>query len=513
MKSEVRIARYERSSKCEARTHLHSPVVADVRRPVRYSDWFRICFSILYLLSAWLPLSAFSARNVASVSRPNVIIVLADQWRAQAFGFAGDPNVKTPHLDRLATQSFRFVNAISTVPVCCPARASLLTGQRALTTGVFMNDVPLDSKAVTIAEVLQSAGYDTAYIGKWHLNAGGRSNFIPPGRRQGFHYWKAQECTHDYNRSCYYADTPEKLMWEGYDAIAQTRDATNYLAGHNKVGKPFFLMLAWGPPHDPYQTAPEQYRAMYDPEALKLAPNVPQAMQAQTRKMLAGYYAHCSALDDCVGELRQSLDAFGQSTNTLLLFTSDHGDLLGAHGQRNKQQPYDESIRVPFLLHWPAGLGAKPRSLDALIASEDVMPTLLGLCGVSVPSTVEGLDFSRYIRGGKDPSDGAALIACIAPFGQWTRKNGGREYRGIRTTRYTYVRDLNGPWLLFDNDQDPWQMNNLVSSTSASRIQKRLDHVLTRKLRIAGDQFLPGDDYVRKWGYRVDASGTVPYTP
>jgi len=464
-------------------------------------------------LALFPPTAALHASPSAAPNKPNIVLVLADQWRAQAFGFAGDPNVKTPHLDRLAGESVRFRNAVSGVPVCCPARASLLTGQRALTTGVFMNDVPLAPKAVTLAEVLQASGYDTAYIGKWHLNAHGRSNYIPPERRQGFRYWKAQECTHNYNHSAYYADTPEKLIWEGYDAIAQTHDATNYLSARAKAARPFFLMLAWGPPHDPYQTAPERYRALYAAETLSLRPNVPDRMHETARKIAAGYYAHCSALDGCIGELRGALTSLGMATNTLFLFTSDHGDLLGSHGQRNKQQPYDESIRVPFLLFWPAGLGSRARMLDAPISSQDVMPTLLGLCGLAIPREVEGLDYSGYIRGGKDPSDGAALLACIAPFGQWTRKAGGKEYRGIRTARYTFVRDLNGPWLLFDNEQDPFQQKNLAGLPEFSGLQSKLDRILTRKLDQATDQFLPGDDYLRKWGYKVDASGTVPYTP
>jgi arylsulfatase A-like enzyme len=447
------------------------------------------------------------------VIKPNILFVLPDQWRAQALGFAGDPNVKTPHLDRLAKQSFVFVKAVAGLPVCCPSRASLLTGQRPLTAGVFLNDVALDPKAVTLAKVLGAAGYDTAYIGKWHLNGDGRSRFIPRERRQGFDYWKALECTHDYNRSYYYADTPEKLLWNGYDAIAQTQDAAQYLRRHAKAERPFFLFLAWGPPHDPYSTAPEKYRALYSPAKLKLSPNVPEAMRDTASKLLAGYYAHCSALDACLGALRAVLKETGLDQNTLLIFTSDHGDLLGAHGGLNKQQPYDESIRVPFLLHWPAGLGTAPRRLDALINSEDVMPTILGLCGVPVPPTVEGLDYSSWLRGGRNPSDGAALISCAAPFGQWTRKRGGREYRGVRTLRHTYVRDRNGPWLLFDNEKDPCQLNNLVGKPGCAALQAELEATLRRKLAQAHDQFLPAQEYLRKWGYAVDQDGTAPYEP
>src|SRR5581483_4272682 len=121
--------------------------------------------------------------------RPNVLIVVADQWRAESFGYAGNPDVQTPSLDRLAGESINFSNAVSSVPVCSPMRASLLTGQRALTHGVFLNDAPLSPGAVTMAKVLHAAGYDTGCIGKWHVDGHGRSAVIPRERRQGFDYW------------------------------------------------------------------------------------------------------------------------------------------------------------------------------------------------------------------------------------------------------------------------------------------------------------------------------------
>jgi arylsulfatase A-like enzyme len=473
---------------------------------------------LLQFLLALLPFLAalapsHAAERLPAARLPNIVILLADQWRAQALGYAGDPNVRTPNLDRLAQRSVNFTHAISGVPVCCPARASMLTGQRALTHGVFMNDVPLAPEATSLAKALKSAGYDTAYLGKWHVDGHGRSNFIPRERRQGFDYWKVLECTHNYTNSAYYADEAKKLKWDGYDAIAQTKDAIAWMREPARKLRPFILFLAWGPPHDPYQTAPAKYRAMYDPAKLVLRPNVPATNAAAARKMLAGYYAHCTALDDCVGEVWEALRTTQQDNDTVLIFSSDHGDLLGSHGGRNKQQPYDESIRVPLLLHWPAGLGTASRQLSAPINTEDWMPTLLGLCRLKIPKTVEGLDFSAHLRGGHDPSGGATLIACVAPFGQWTRKMGGREYRGIRTGRYTFVRDLNGPWLLFDNATDPHQTNNLAGRDEASKLQAELETQLRKRLRATGDEFLPGERYIEKWGYTIDATGTVPYTP
>ena len=182
-------------------------------------------------MKPFLPLVFFAVFLVTAhgAEPPNVVVVLADQWRAQAFGFAGDPSVRTPNFDRLASESVRCVHAVAGMPVCSPTRASLLTGQRRLTHGVFLNDVPLDPAAVTLPKVLKAAGYDTGAIGKWHIGRHGRSAFIPAERRQGFDYWKVLECTHNYTDSIFYGDTAEKLHWSGYDALDQTRDACAFL--------------------------------------------------------------------------------------------------------------------------------------------------------------------------------------------------------------------------------------------------------------------------------------------
>ena len=472
-----------------------------------------------FFIQAWLlfatalPLFAASNGNAAAGRKPNIVVVLADQWRAQAFGFAGDPNVRTPHFDQLAGASIRCVNAVSGLPVCSPTRASLLTGQRPLTHGVFLNDVPLNPRAVTLARVLNAEGYDTGYIGKWHVDGNGRSEYIPPDRRQGFDFWRVLECTHAYSNSFYYGDSPGNLRWQGYDAVAQTREACQFLRQRSPSGKPFLLFLAWGPPHDPYFTAPQKYRDLYDPRKIKLRPNVPSALEGEVRKILAGYYAHCTALDDCLGDLLRTLKETGMEQDTILFFSADHGDMLGSQGLFKKQKPFDESIRVPMLVRWPGGLGAAGRTLTAPINSEDVMPTLLGLCGMPIPKSVEGIDYSRSLRGSPDVGDNATVITCVAPFGEWERRVGGKEYRGVRTDRYTYVRDLQGPWLLFDNLTDPFQTNNLVNLPAQAALQSTLDSLLSKKLKERGDEFRPGRDYIAKWGYAVNANGTMPYTP
>ena len=454
------------------------------------------------------------------MKKPNIVFVFGDQWRAQATGYAGNPTVKTPHLDRFATESINLTQAVSGYPVCSPARASLLTGQFPLTHGVFVNDVHLDNSAVSIAQAFKQGGYQTSYIGKWHVDGHGRSNYIPPERRQGFEDWKVLECTHNYNQSAYYSgNSDQKLFWDGYDAIDQTKVAEDYIRQHRNSDQPFLLMLSWGGPHAPYQTAPEEYRKLYQPENIPLRPNVPAEAAQQAQEDIAGYYAHCTVLDDCMGSLLATIEAEDIQDNTIVVFTSDHGDMLGSQGLIKKQKPWEESIRIPFLLRYPALFGQEGQQVpEAMIGMQDMMPTLLGLSSLPIPEGVEGIDFSDFLQGDENPSDSTALLACYHPFGQW--RSGidggpygftGREFRGIRTNNHTYVRSLQGPWLLYDNLNDPYQLDNLVDLPQHSSLRDDLDQKLQRKLDQRKDKFLPGMEYINTWGYTVDERGTVPY--
>ena len=136
----------------------------------------------------------------------------------------------------------------------------------------------------------------------------------------------------------------------------------------------------------------------------------------------------------------------------------------------------------------------------------------MGLCNIEIPGSIEGYDFSKYIKGKKKLKDNNALITSVAPFGQWLRRNGGVEYRGIRTKQFTYVRKLDGPWLLFDNLADPCQQNNLAGNPKFLKLEAKLDKALKQKLSETNDKFLPGQEYIEKWGYVVDETGTIPYT-
>lgn len=463
-------------------------------------------FCLIFFLGAS---SATFSPQPQKPAKPNVIFILTDQWRAEATGYAGNPDVKTPNIDKLAGQSAVFRTAVATMPVCTPYRGSLLTGQYPLRHGLFYNDKPLANEAVTMGEIYKENGYRTGYIGKWHVNGhkngegafAARDKPVTRDRRQGFDYWKVREVSHDYNDSFYFDENDQKHTWPGYDAFPQTDSAIGFI---KKSTDPFLLVLSVGPPHNPYNTAPEKYKKMYDPAKLKVRPNVPEELQDSARKVLAQYYAHCTALDDMVGKLMKTLDDQGIADNTIVVFTSDHGDMLLTKGVFRKQRPWDESILVPMLIRYPEKLGKKSIEINKPIGTPDILPTLLGLSNIKIPSTIEGTDVSEGIKQpGKYPVD-ASLIMLAVPFHEYNFSNGGREYRGIRTERYTYARRLNGPWLLYDNKTDPYQLNNLVNNPAYKDLQASLETRLSEKLKKNKDQFLPADEYMKLWNYTYD---------
>lgn len=457
------------------------------------------------------------------MKKMNVLFVFADQWRSQAFGYSGNLDVKTPHIDEFAQRSINVPNAISTCPVCSPYRASLLTGTYPLNNGVFTNDVMLNPSLPGLGNVYKESGYQTAYIGKWHVHGNGRSAYIPPEHRFGFDYWKVLECTHSYFNSKYYAnDDKDPSTWEGYDADAQTNDLIDFLENTKDPQKPFFAVLSWGPPHapppfehlSPYDQFPTDLKELYNPNSLEIRQNVPKEILDSTRKLLAGYYTHCTALDRNFGKILDCLNRSGHMEDTIIIFTSDHGDMIGSQGIYKKQSPFIEAINVPFLVHIPR---VAPQIKEELvIGPEDIMPTLLSLCGIDIPETVDGVDCSEMLIGNRIEMKKEELFALYVACGQWRKDEDGgvhditgREYRGIKTARYTYARDRNQPWLLFDEKQDPFQQKNLIGNDDYRNILGNLDEKLNKILKARGDTFEEGNTYNSQWGYIVDEDHSV----
>lgn len=441
------------------------------------------------------------------MKKPNIVFIFADEWRAQAVGYAGDANCRTPNIDRFAAESLNLNQATSGCSVCCPYRASLLTGQYPLTHGVFVNDVELKADSMSIARAFSAGGFQTAYIGKWHVygspdgHYGRRSAFVPRSHQMGFDYWKAFECSHDYNQSYYYFnDDPTRRMWDGYDAFAQSRDAANYIHQHSQDDKPFMLMLSWGPPHFPLETAPDSYKKIYENREILLRPNVPAHLREKATQELRGYYAHIAAIDDAFAIVHDAIAKTGIADDTIFILTADHGDMRQSQGLDTKLFPWDESVCVPFLMRWPK-LANAGKTCAAPIDAPDIMPTLLGLAGLSIPRSVEGADWSPILRGERALNgDEAAFLNMPAEFTELLR-NGMPAYRGLRTATHTYVRSTRGPWLLYDNIADPYQMNNLIGKPAHAALQADFERRLKERLAARNDQFLDGKTYIHRAGY------------
>ena len=434
--------------------------------------------------------------------KPNVIFILTDQWRASALGYMGNEIVKTPHIDLLAESGISFKNAVSVLPVCTPYRASLMTGRYPTSTGMFINDLYLPSEELCMAEIFSEAGYNTAYLGKWHLDGHGRMSYVSPDRRQGWMYWKGSEADHHYKKEHYYDnDDPVMKHWDGYSPYAIADEARNYLQEHAGDEKPFCLFVSIATPHFPHETAPEEYMEMYVPDKIQLRPNVPDEMSADALKELQGYYAHCTATDKAIGEIIEETRTLGIYDNSIIVFTSDHGEMMGSHniGPKMKHAAYSESSVIPFLITYP-GIGEQAGKVaEAALTTPDILPSLLSLCKIDIPETIEGYDLSHIMKSPQLEPERAALYMNVAPFGSMYDID---EYRAVRTASYTYVKTPAGPSMLFDNRKDPFQLNNLVNDEAFLDVQSHLDNELMKELsRIGETEIRPREYYLKKFGY------------
>lgn len=438
---------------------------------------------------------------------PSVLIVIPDQLRAQALGCMGNAEVHTPRLDRLASQGVLFRNTFANTPVCCPARAILLTGKYAHRNGMIANDLRLRESETTIAELLAARGYRTGFIGKWHLDGGKRlPGFIPPGpRRQGFTFWAANECSHTHFHPVYFRDTPEPIADDRFESEVWTDRAIEFLKGAGT--DPFFLIVSMGPPHDPYG-APSKYMRQYDPSKLTMRPNWVEGTPGGGRKEIAAYYAAITAVDEQVGRLMDALDASGRAEDTIVVVTSDHGDMLGSQGRRLKRKPWEESIRVPGIVRFPAKV-APGRVSDALLSHVDLAPTLLGLCGMPVPADMQGTNLSAVVRGTSATAPDSVYFQILVPFGG---DGSPRPWRGVRTDRFMYAETDEGPWVLYDLLNDPYEQTNLTANASHGEELRRMKGRIEDWMQRTGDSWKlnsmePVEDQGRL--YRFEAFYTI----
>lgn len=437
--------------------------------------------------------------------KPNVLWIFGDQHRAQATGYMGDPNVHTPELDRLASEGLTCTAAVAGSPLCSPCRGSLLTG-RYPHQCVPGHEYPLPDGQPTIADAFREAGYQTAYFGKWHVDGfherDGRGAFhiVPPERRGGFDEWTGYE-NNNSQWDCWVhggaGDAAFHRRLPGYETDALTDLTIGYLRERGAAlaegrGQPFFAVLSVQPPHDPY-VAPAEWMARHTPGAVQLRPNVPAVPRVieRARRELAGYYAMIENLDWNLGRLRQALADAGLADDTHIVFFSDHGDLLGSHGQFRKTAPWEEAIRVPCIFGGRVPYyGDRNGRLPLPVNHVDVAPTTLGLCGIDPPAWMAGTDYSGHRVPGRPPpaEPDSAYLQLVVP----TRHPDSidRPWRGVVTRDGWKYAALEGqPWLLFNLNEDPYEQVNLAHNTRFGVERRRLQERLAAWIADTGDSF------------------------
>jgi choline-sulfatase len=438
---------------------------------------------------------------------PNVILCTCDQLRAFEVGCYGHPVVQTPAMDRLAAEGTRFETAVSNNPVCVPARSSIISGQYSRTcVGALGNDAehyppPERTRLLdpTIAEHFKAAGYRTGLIGKWHMH--------PHPDLCGFDETLFPYAVHKYEGQTYYRGTQEQFVVDEYAGDFEARAAKEFVSRRQKTGdrsEPFFLFYNIGLPHQPiWEGVPEKYRAMYSPDDVVLRDNVARDgshddpdfwfkvyayvdffwewlshRRGETsefnaeryplpsdpftiRELTALYYGSVSAVDDQLGALISALEAAGEWENTVVLFTSDHGDNLGSHGLYNKGLLIEESIRVPLIVRDPRYPSHENTQQIAQLI--DIFPTLASLASLSDPKHVQGRNLAPIVRGE------ATEISPNHAFVENQRHEVGVRVPGALHGALLdeQNRDLANQYsLYYDLVKDPAELDNLAGKTS-----------------------------------------------
>ena len=411
----------------------------------------------------------------------------------------------------MAAEGMVCDNMFSNHPLCSPYRAILLTGRYGWQNLVIDNEYSPRRDIPTLPGTLREHGYGTAHVGTWHLGKG------PYGddNRYGLDYLAALAGGRGrgaYFDRTYYENDEGPNFYGGWAPTNETDLAIQFIEKHlnARTDDPFAVFVSWRPPHWPYKQYPDKYN-IYNPADMDVPGNVPDEMKAWAHQELADYYGCCTGLDAEMGRLLDALDRFrGQRQYNCLLYIRSWEITFQAMGMANpvvrwldesmrasKATPYEESCHVPFVVRWPDAIKAGTRT-DAFFGAIDIVPTLLGACGVPLPEGLQGRDISSVWQGGEAPPDteltpgGSESVYLQNMAHGWPNRDGwvGR-WRGVRTQRYTYARwfaNERGPWL-FDRQEDPLEMVNLANSAEARPALQEMEERLHRWMEGTKDPF------------------------
>ncbi|WP_017257334.1 sulfatase family protein [Pedobacter arcticus] len=451
--------------------------------------------------------------------KPNLLIIINDQWRGEAVGYEGKEPVKTPNLDAFAKESFVSKQMVTNYPLCSPSRAMLFSGRYPLKNKVFSNvnsrgtpfGIELPTDMTCISDVLKSSGYFNGYIGKWHLDAPHEpyintsnnkevawNEWTPPNRRHGYDYWYAYGTYDEHDKPMYWNTNDPRDSFHYVNEWGPKHEADKAIAFFKNEGnvrpadKPFSLVVSMNPPHTGYKSVPKKYYNLYKDVSLETLikdPDIPAAdtkMGKLYRDNIKYYYANITGADEQIGRILDYLKQSGLQKNTLIIFMADHGNSLGKHEEVSKNHFYEESVRIPFIMHWDGKILARFDN-QMLMSEPDIFPTVLNIMGVKtpLPTDIDGRDFSKYITSGKGDYPNLQYI-----MGSVTAGKSNTGFRGVRTTQYKLVYDLKGKNLnkyLFDIQKDPFELSNLYNSNT--EVVKTLKKDLKAWLKQTGDNF------------------------
>lgn len=454
---------------------------------------------------------------------PNLVIVFPDQMRGQAMGFLNEDPVVTPYLDRFAAESLVLSQAASNYPVCSPYRAMLMTGKYPHANRVIANctnksepfGCELQESDTCWSDVLKAKGYSLGYIGKWHLDSP-RSPYIdcynnrgevkwndwcPPKRRHGFDYWYSYGTYDRHMKPMYWSNNADRggfhfvEQWgpehEADKAVEYIRNAEGELRDPDR---PFALVVSMNPPHTPYNQFPKKYLKPYEgksDEELLVRPNVDKSgttkMSKHALSNTRNYFANVTGVDDQFGRILKALDETGLEDDTIVLFTADHGNCVGTHNLETKNNPFEESMRIPFIIRWPGRI--RPRRDDLLVSVPDIYPTLLDLMGFGdeTPSSVEGTSLATQFTVGTGERPSSQLYLKI----WYDNPSFGR--RGVRTlTHKLIMKQIPGQPMeteLYDLENDPYELKNIAAS-SKEIVNKLVETELLPWLKKTNDPWI-----------------------
>ncbi|UGQ09839.1 sulfatase-like hydrolase/transferase [Yinghuangia sp. ASG 101] len=421
--------------------------------------------------------------------RPNVVVVLTDQQRWDTTGAHGNPLGLTPEFDRLAREGTHVDQALTPQPVCGPARSSLQTGRYPTSLGTFRNGIPLPKDVPTLARGFADAGYATGYIGKWHLAS---ADPVPRDERGGYEHWLGSntlEFTSDAHRTVMYDADERPVRLVGYRSDAVVDAAIRFLADHHD--HPFLLFVSLLEPHHQNATdsypAPDGYRERY---AGRWVPPDLATHGGPAHRHLGGYLGQIKRVDEGFGRLRDALASLDLTESTVVAWTADHGNHFRTRNEEYKRSAHDVSIRVPLALTGPGFTGGGV--IRHPVGTVDLVPTLLDAAGLPVPEGVHGRSFLPLVGGGVDPGRPESVFVQVSE---------SEVGRAVRTSRWKYAVTAPGAdgWTtpssahyvesaLYDLDNDPYELDNLVGLTSHREIADTLRGELLAWLARVGEE-------------------------